>query len=160
MTVELIANLLIPAVVGALTAGIPLYIKLRSANFDLRKQESELQDKTKINTEGEWKRILEYRDRETIELKAKDEAQEKRIDELYNLHIKCETDKARYEEKQKSLEAKLQEKINHIEKLEEKLESKFDKLIELLLEQTKNVSKGTPAASVPASGEIRVGPGP
>jgi chromosome segregation ATPase len=137
-------NHAIPGLIGALASGIPLYIKLRKANLVFKKSEIELNESKKINTEAEWKRILEYRDAELVQLRARDEAQEKQIRDLYEKHTQCETDKARNDEKIKandekikSLEAKLEDKINQIKELETKLEAKFDKL-ELLLQGKQN----------------------
>jgi hypothetical protein len=169
MTVD-IWQIAIPAVVGALTSGVPLYIKLRSALSDIRKQdaeaqiaikakESELQDKTKINTEGEWKRILEYRDAELVQLRTKDEQQEKKIDELFKLHVDCERDKARHEERFKAQNEKIVALEKKVEDANAPLAKNLALLVELLLEERKNVSKGTPVASLPAGSEIRVGPG-
>lgn len=106
---------LISALGGAATVGVPLWIKLRNANVGIKKREAELdieitkkkaeQDETnKINTEGEWKRILQYRDAELQTLRSRDEAQDKQISDLYNKHIDCEKERARNEAKIEALE--------------------------------------------------------
>lgn len=118
---------LIAAVMGAAGSGIPLWIKLRNANIGIRKKEAELdleitkkkaeQDQTdKINTEGEWKRILEYRDAELQTLRARDEAQDKQIKDLYDKHIDCEKERARNEAKIEAIEKHYGSQIDSLQR--------------------------------------------
>jgi chromosome segregation ATPase len=130
---------LISAAVGAATAGIPLYFKFRSAIAAIRKKEHEqaleIQQKSeelniqlqtkkneqsklhKIDTEAEWKRIIEARNEELASLRVRDDNQEKQILDLYNKHLKCEVDKARTEANYEAMKATVLEVKEELTKL-------------------------------------------
>jgi hypothetical protein len=140
---------LISALMGAVASGVPLYIKFRNAQFELSKQgrildlevahqQSEHDKSNRINTEAEWKRILEYRDAELSTLRARDEAQDRQIKDLYDKFVESEKNKARLE----AIEGVNKERMAALE----------DKLLKLsiALEGYKNVSQGIPAPGCPA----------
>lgn len=138
---------LITALLGAAGGAIPLWIRLRNAQVGIKQKEAELdlaiseeKDKqsqhNKINTEAEWKRILEYRDAELLTLRARDEQQERQIKDLYEKHVKCETDKARTEARLESME-----------KHQERIELELAQLKALMKGLPNGISQGTSSAS-------------
>lgn len=112
------------ALSGALTVGFPLWYKIRKAQqkladsgIDIRAKDEklELEQRTKehafdvqgkIDSEAEWKRILEYRDAELVRLRDRDEQQEKKLQDLYDKHVSCQRNEAAQAERIKMLEAK------------------------------------------------------
>lgn len=103
-------DLVVPALIGAATAGIPLWVKLRRANIKLdgerynldRRKSSELHEletKKQIDAEAEWKRILEFRDLELQRLRDRDEQQERQLTELRTQNLECAKRDARNEER-------------------------------------------------------------
>lgn len=103
------------AVAGALTAGVPLWYKfkrmqlrIKEGNVDLQTKEHTFNVQSKIDSEAEWKRIIEYRDAELVRLREKDEQQEKKIQDLYEKHIECRTSEARQGEQLTALNKKVE----------------------------------------------------
>lgn len=124
-----------------ITAGIPLYIKLRNALFQLDKKRAELDlalkaqsqeqaKAVKIDSEAEWKRILESREAEIASLRARDELQDKQIRDLYDKHLDCEKERARNEERIKAVEKHSDDKIKF-------LQDQIQDLKRLLMEKTR-----------------------
>jgi DNA-binding helix-hairpin-helix protein with protein kinase domain len=152
------------ALLGALSTGIPLYIKLRNATVEIDKKRAELQlevDKkraeqvrtNKIDTEAEWKRILEYRDAELITLRARDEAQDRQIKDLFDKHVECEKDKARNEARLEGLDKYYGAQIKD-------LKAEIEALKAALKEQKNAVSERTSTHSDSSSGSVRDQGGP
>lgn len=146
---------LVSGLLGAATTGIPLWIKLRNANIGFKKKEAELDiqiDKkkaeqvkiNKIDTEAEWKRILEARNEELSTLRARDDVQEGQIKDLYQKHMECEKDKARNEAKLEAMERYYKERID-------RLEVELRELHNTLRGWKDAVSNGTPAPGCPPS---------
>lgn len=132
-------NQLIPAIVGAAGSGIPLYITLRKALADLRtskakldveldRQKSDNVNVQKINTEGEWKRVIDEKNAELIRLRAKDDEQENKLTDLLNKHIECQKGEARNDERLKNYEKTTTEQARQIKALTTKL-LQLDKIV-------------------------------
>ena len=103
-------QVLLSSGMGALASGIPLYIKLRSALTKIKSGEHSLEtkiltdehdlDKQKqIDSEAEWKRILEFRDLELQRLRDRDEQQERQLTELRTQNLDCVKRDAKNEER-------------------------------------------------------------
>src|SRR5688572_27597270 len=102
---------------GAAASGVPLWYKVRSLSqklqeggIKLRGQEAkadqkaelareEVDQQKKINSEAEWKRIIEFRDAELTRLRERDDQQERQLLELWNKHIECQRNEAAQGEK-------------------------------------------------------------
>lgn len=110
---------LLSALSGALTVGLPLWWKFRKAqqkleagaqelkkgDVDVQSKEHQLRVITQIDSEAEWKRIIEYRETELVRLRDKDEQQEKRINDLYDKHLACQKTEAAQAQQIKTLES-------------------------------------------------------
>ncbi len=136
---ETIMGQFIPAVIGAAGSGIPLYLTLRKALAELRDSKArldvELQRQTnenanaqKINTEGEWKRVIDEKNVELTRLRAKDDEQENKLADLLNKHIECQKTEARNDERLKNYGETTREQTRQIKALTTKL-LQLDKLI-------------------------------
>lgn len=136
---EQLIQLVVPGLVGAAGSGIPLYISLRKANAEIKtaqvkldveieKQRNTNQQEVRINTEAEWKRVIEEKDKELVRLRAKDDEQEKKIDDLLNKHIECQKSEARNEVKLINFETNAKEQARQIKALTTKL-LQLDKIV-------------------------------
>ena len=136
---ETIMNQFIPALVGAAGSGIPLYLSLRKTLAELRDSKArldvELQRQTnenvnaqKINTEAEWKRVIDEKNAELIRLRAKDDEQESKLTDLMNKHIECQKSEARNEVKLTNFGETTKEQARQIKALTTKL-LQLDKLV-------------------------------
>ena len=119
VTMEEWLKFLLSALGGASTVGFPLWWKIRKAqqklqagDQDLRKGDVDVQTKehqlkvsTQIDSEAEWKRIIEFREADLVRLRDKDEQQEKRINDLYDKHVACQKNEAAQAEQIKMLKA-------------------------------------------------------
>lgn len=126
------------AVVGAFVSAVPVWITLKRTNAELKKQHGEtllllkkgeqsLALEGKINTEAEWKRVIDEKDKELVRLRSKDDEQEGKLTDLLNRHIECKQNEARQDERSKNLSERcdrqdgdikaLTNKILHLERL-------------------------------------------
>ena len=136
---EQIFQVALPAIVGAATTGIPLYIQLRKAFAEIRQSTENLELEVKkkaqdivqtdvINKEAEWKRIINEKNDELVRLRAKDDEQEGKISDLLNRHIECKQNEARQDERAKFFEKRSEEQGREIKALMTKL-LQLEKLI-------------------------------
>lgn len=136
---EQLLSQFIPGIIGAAGSGLPLYIALRKALADLRDSKAKLDveldrqkaDNTnaqKINTEAEWKRVIDEKNAELIRLRAKDDEQENKLTDLMNKHIECQKNEARNDEKLKNFGETTKEQTRQIKALTTKL-LQLDKLV-------------------------------
>lgn len=143
---------LISLAIGAVGGALPLYFKLKNFQtkiskqvadneLEIEKKRAEHQKSNKIDTEAEWKRILEYRDAELTTLRARDEAQDRQIKDLFDKHVDCEKDKARNEARIEALERHYGDQIRRLEAELQELKN--------LLKGFKNVPDGTSAGCSP-----------
>lgn len=127
-------------VIGAASAGIPLWIKikrvqqqLQGGDIKLHEQAAKAANKDKINTEAEWKRIIEFRDAELVRLRERDDQQERQITELWNKNIECQRSEAAQGAKIEAQNDKIrsnEERIRH-------LETRMDELLKVLIVKAK-----------------------
>jgi len=103
-------QMILSALIGALTAGIPLYAKIRSINLQFKKDglkvdadAVKLQEKQSINKEAEWKRILDERAAAEAKLRERDDEQERKISDLLSRFIESERSGAAKDERIKML---------------------------------------------------------
>ena len=115
---EFVLQTVVPAIIGALSAGLPLYAKIRSINATAKKADLKVDEQAEkveqvkvINKEAEWKRILDERAKSEAKLEAKSEQQDKRIEDLLSRFIESEKAKAAKDERIKVLEEKI-DKLN------------------------------------------------
>jgi hypothetical protein len=136
---EQIFQIALPAIMGAVTAAVPLYIQIRKLNVDLRasveasqievaRQAMELSNTATINKEGEWKRLLEEKDKELVRLRSKDDEQELKLGDLLTRHIECKQNEARQDERSKFFEKRSEEQGREIKALTTKI-LQLEKLI-------------------------------
>jgi hypothetical protein len=134
-----IMNQIIPGLVGAAGSGIPLYIALRKALAELRdsrakldveleRQKADNTNAQKINTEAEWRRVIDEKNSELVRLRAKDDEQEAKIADLLNRHIECQKSEARNEVKLANFENTTKEQAKQIKALTTKL-LQLDKIV-------------------------------
>lgn len=147
---EQIFQIALPAITGALAVGIPLWIQLRKAfaeisqgkataelqakernsqiELEAKKKAQEMTQNDKINVEAEWKRVLNEKDTELVKLRAKDDEQEAKIDNLLTRHIECKQNEARQDERAKFYEKRSEEQGREIKALTSKI-GQLEKLI-------------------------------
>lgn len=132
-------NQIVPAIVGAAGSGIPLYLTLRKTLAELRdskakldveleRQKNDNNNAQKINTEAEWKRVIDEKNAELIRLRAKDDEQELKLGDLMNKHIECQKTEARNDERLKNYEKTTGEQSKQIKALTTKL-LQLDKIV-------------------------------
>lgn len=141
---EMIFQIAVPAIIGAASTGVPLWIQLRkafaeirqttaNADLDIKKKAKELSNADKINAEAEWRRVIDEKDKELVRLRAKDDEQEVKIENLLNRHIECKQNEARQDERAKYYERRSDEQgreikalMSKILQLEKLIREKFD----------------------------------
>lgn len=103
-----LAQWVIAIAIGASAVGIPLYAKVRKLvqdakleSIEVHSREADVVAKEELNTAAEFQRIIKYRDDEIKRLTDRDEAQEKKIQELYDRHLECARNEARQDERSK-----------------------------------------------------------
>lgn len=149
----------ISILVGAASAGVPLYLQLAKFKQELREQKQKLEEqqkehdqklkegdislkdkeakvvqKDKINTEAEWKRIIEFRDAELVRLRERDDQQERQINTLWEKHIACEKTEAAQAERIKAQNEKIEANQARITTMETRL----DELLKALITKAKD----------------------
>lgn len=147
----------IPGILGAASTGVPLYIALRKAvsemktstamlSSQLEESKQKLEEskqklvleleekktsnvtKQRIDTEAEWKRVIDEKNGELVRLRAKDDEQELKLADLLNKHIECQKTEARNDERLKNYERTTTEQSKQIRALTTKL-LQLDKLV-------------------------------
>ena len=148
--IETIATVLIPVLVTAAVTLATMWRKNRVLKHQLSAANTEIQLRTQsgqlaieqtrqINTEGEWKRIIEEKDRTIIKkdeeiahlksekereitlLRATDEQQELKIKDLFEKHADCQKNEARTSEKLKTSERDRKDLRRQVNKMADKL---------------------------------------
>lgn len=132
-------KILISVLIGAAAAGIPLWRKIRKINLEIgegniklhgqqakmdRKDEEareELDQAKKINSEAEWKRIIEFRDAELVRLRERDDQQERQLMELWKQHIECQRNEAAQGEKIKGQDSRIKANEDQIAAMQKQL---------------------------------------
>lgn len=118
-------KILLSILTTAAVTGIPLYYKYRQVMLKLKEKEAEVDIKVKteesklhnteeLNKESAWKRLLEIHEAENTKLRARDDAQEKKLDDLMERNIQCQRSEAALTERLKATEDRvrfLEEKI-------------------------------------------------
>lgn len=123
---------ILTGVVSALATCVPLYISLRNTASALKAQNAELiikikrenqsvEQQGKIDTEASWKRIMDEKDKELNLLRARDDEQESKIDNLLTRHIECMKNEARQEERSKYLTDRCDKQEGEIKVLTRKI---------------------------------------
>lgn len=123
-------KIIISILLGAASAAIPLYFKMRSMGLKLKEQAQklDLDNKTKehkleltnrINHEAEWKRIIEFRDQEMKSLRERDNQQEERINDLFAKYLESQKLEARCAERTIAQNDQIKFLLEKISKLEE-----------------------------------------
>jgi rubrerythrin len=160
---------LLTAFGGAAVSGVPLYALLRKIRSDAAEARLKLEEKQavidaqaakdqqaieekqvqidaakQINTEAEWKRIIEFRDAEVTRLRDRDNSQEKQILDIYNRLIESQRNEARKEEKLQGLE-------KQVERLTQILLNRCPDCPYLQLGVTKNVGVTNATGSPPSA---------
>lgn len=129
---EQVVGYILSAIVGAFSSAIPVWITLRKANADIKKQNAELLlvlrkgdadliQEGKINTEAEWKRVIDEKERELVRLRSKDDEQEVKLTDLLNRHIECKQNEARQDERSKNLTERCDRQDGEIKALTNKI---------------------------------------
>lgn len=138
----------ITLLLGAVATGIPLWFRikrleqklkegdqaLKSGDIKLRVEETRAVHKDKINTEAEWKRIIEFRDAELVRLRERDDQQERQITVLWDKHVECQRSEAAQAEKIKAQN----DKITSNEERIKTMETRLDELLKALITQKAN----------------------
>lgn len=114
-------KLLLAILIGAAGSGIPLYAQLRKLNLKFKTEENKISSKERINSEAEWKRIIEFRDAELVRLRERDDQQERQLNDLWEKHIACQRSEAAQGERIRSNEERIKYSEEKIRGLEEKL---------------------------------------
>lgn len=132
---------------GAAASGIPLWFKVRSLNQKIKSGDQEIESgdikiqqqrtkavqQDKINSEAEWKRIIEFRDAELVRLRERDDQQERQITTLWEKHVACERNEAAQGEKIIAQDEKIKASEERIKSLENRLD---EMLKNMILKQT------------------------
>lgn len=100
-------QILISIIMGAFASGIPMYLQIRKMNLKFKADENKLTSKERINAEGEWKRIIEFRDAELVRLRERDDQQERQLNDLWDKHIQCQRSEAAQAERIKANEERI-----------------------------------------------------
>lgn len=100
-------KLFISVILGAAASGIPMYIQIRKMNLKFKADENKISSKERINAEGEWKRIIEFRDAELVRLRERDDQQERQLNDLWDKHIQCQRSEAAQAERIKANEERI-----------------------------------------------------
>ncbi len=124
-------RLFLAVLTGAAASGIPLWFKMRSLSLKLRSDENKVTNKEKINSEAEWKRIIEFRDAEMIRLRERDDQQERQLAELRQQNVNCQKNEAAQAEKIRANEERAKSNAEQIDRLD----TKVMKLMELVITQ-------------------------
>lgn len=103
--------------------------KLREGDIGLKDKESKSAQKDKINTEAEWKRIIEFRDAELVRLRERDDQQERQITSLWEKHIQCEKTEAAQSQKIIAQNEKIASNEGRIRNLEQRIDDLLKALI-------------------------------
>lgn len=114
-------RLIIAIILGAFSTGLPLYLQIRKMNLRFKADENKITSKERINSEAEWKRIIEFRDAELVRLRERDDQQERQLNDLWDKHIQCQRNEAAQAERIRANEERAKANEDQIKVLNEKI---------------------------------------